>query len=865
MPQSSRAGTRQPVAGLGSQRAVSPFTEPIGPAGDAFEREADRMADAVVRGSLLHGGGVGWAIASGVDDTIQRKCAECKEEDQEEEKEKETIRRAPRDTGPAAAVPPLIVEDDGEVSLGQMRKGEFLAALRDGTCAAVDEALSGTGRDSRGCPWIDHWFGYYEGRSAAQVERSLHRYAPEVRGATAAADYIPAVIARIRRSARTFATTGEVSGVPDEMPGAVTAGGSVLGGMFFKVRRGGARDANPQSVRTHLGAGESLPGSVRTRMEFAFGSSFSHVRLHNDGTSARLSDRLNARAFTVGEHVAFGSGEFRPGTVAGDALIAHELAHVVQQGRSAPVPDAGRGRGEPDASMEHDADSAATGAVTSLWSPGQTRGPERGGRRLPRLRSGLRLQRCGSSQKKVDGKGGKDAKLTVREQRDSAISEAGERLRDVNKWASTQVKAQNVPSVSGVTNLEADQAKNVAAAIERLQQAQALFGTKELEALPAKLDEVRNFAREAYKYGGSTDQEHVLIGRRAIGQAVNAADEAAALASKLTRAFEIPKIASNVDDIVTTLNAVQAGKQSIVDAFDVIDKKVKASKNDVRELRDRFETTPKAITRIIFLLRSFLTLNKPELTTPPTADEFKQFTGNLGGVSADFDTVFGGGKSTMGFDVFLAYGRVLEQQLKIRERMAKADVNADSPIPSEENAEDLFKALKSKSNGEVFAAYMSYAQAYFYHRVVDKFQDMRVTDIGEFYKRKVSILGTRPLVCTGYALLGSHLLGLTGAKLITFIVAIRATDDNLLSGNIDAGHAVAKMNRGGKVFFVSNDSIVFTEDDAIGEDAVAWRNSKAPRFDGSAKTIPAATDAAWKKIEKKTDDLRNPKKQQRKK
>jgi hypothetical protein len=48
-------------------------------------------------------------------------------------------------------------------------------------------------------------------------------------------------------------------------------------------------------------------------------------------------------------------------------------------------------------------------------------------------------------------------------------------------------------------------------------------------------------------------------------------------------------------------------------------------------------------------------------------------------------------------------------------------------------------------------------------------------------------------------------------------------------------------------------------------DAVAWRNSKAPRFDGSAKTIPAATDAAWKKIGKRTDDLRNPKKPQKKK
>jgi hypothetical protein len=66
-------------------------------------------------------------------------------------------------------------------------------------------------------------------------------------------------------------------------------------------------------------------------MEGAFGRSFTGVAVHTDGRAARLLSNLNARAFTVGEHVAFGGGEYRPVTMIGDALIAHELAQVVQQ------------------------------------------------------------------------------------------------------------------------------------------------------------------------------------------------------------------------------------------------------------------------------------------------------------------------------------------------------------------------------------------------------------------------------------------------------------------------------------------------------------------------------------------------------
>jgi sarcosine oxidase delta subunit len=62
-----------------------------------------------------------------------------------------------------------------------------------------------------------------------------------------------------------------------------------------------------------------------------FGHDFSHVRVHTDGRAAESARTVHARAYTVGRDVVFGSGQFAPGTAAGGRLLAHELAHTVQQ------------------------------------------------------------------------------------------------------------------------------------------------------------------------------------------------------------------------------------------------------------------------------------------------------------------------------------------------------------------------------------------------------------------------------------------------------------------------------------------------------------------------------------------------------
>jgi len=86
-----------------------------------------------------------------------------------------------------------------------------------------------------------------------------------------------------------------------------------------------------QSLRA---GGRPLDPITRAFMEPRFGHDFSQVRVHTDAAAAEKARVLHARAFTLERDVVFGAGQYAPTTDAGRALIAHELAHVVQQGVS---------------------------------------------------------------------------------------------------------------------------------------------------------------------------------------------------------------------------------------------------------------------------------------------------------------------------------------------------------------------------------------------------------------------------------------------------------------------------------------------------------------------------------------------------
>ncbi len=77
--------------------------------------------------------------------------------------------------------------------------------------------------------------------------------------------------------------------------------------------------------------GAPIPAGERGFFEQRFGRSFSDARIHTDARADAASQAIGARAFTLGRHIAFADGEYRPGTTAGRWLMAHELTHTLQQ------------------------------------------------------------------------------------------------------------------------------------------------------------------------------------------------------------------------------------------------------------------------------------------------------------------------------------------------------------------------------------------------------------------------------------------------------------------------------------------------------------------------------------------------------
>jgi hypothetical protein len=114
------------------------------------------------------------------------------------------------------------------------------------------------------------------------------------------------------------------------------------------------------AIAAARGAGRPLEHRSASRLGDAYGDSLGDVRVHADGRADALAGAVAARAFTVGRDIFFAAGEYRPGTPSGDELLAHEVAHVVQQ-RGAP--DTGPLQvSQPGDALERDAEAAARAA-----------------------------------------------------------------------------------------------------------------------------------------------------------------------------------------------------------------------------------------------------------------------------------------------------------------------------------------------------------------------------------------------------------------------------------------------------------------------------------------------------------------------
>jgi hypothetical protein len=86
-------------------------------------------------------------------------------------------------------------------------------------------------------------------------------------------------------------------------------------------------------IASSQGGGNRLDANTQSFMQNRFGTDFSGVRVHTDTEAVKMNRELNAKAFTVGKDIYFNDGQYQPETRSGKHLLAHELAHTIQQGQ----------------------------------------------------------------------------------------------------------------------------------------------------------------------------------------------------------------------------------------------------------------------------------------------------------------------------------------------------------------------------------------------------------------------------------------------------------------------------------------------------------------------------------------------------
>lgn len=97
----------------------------------------------------------------------------------------------------------------------------------------------------------------------------------------------------------------------------------------------------PSQIPAHVqnaisSGGRPLDRETRSFFEPRLGYDLSGVRIHIGGTAAASAHKVGAKAYTLGNDIVFGNGEYRPESENGRYLLAHELAHVAQQSRAVP-------------------------------------------------------------------------------------------------------------------------------------------------------------------------------------------------------------------------------------------------------------------------------------------------------------------------------------------------------------------------------------------------------------------------------------------------------------------------------------------------------------------------------------------------
>jgi len=164
------------------------------------------------------------------------------------------------------------------------------------------------------------------GRADDPLEREADRIADQVTGMAHPPGSLTASPARLSRVCAPCAAKAEKAEEMEEREP----------GVLRTARNGAAAAAPgvaPAIVHDVLGTpGQPLDAVTRGLMEYRFGRDFTDVRVHADARAAASARAVHAHAYTLGHHVVFGAGKYSPASAGGSRLLAHELAHVVQQG-----------------------------------------------------------------------------------------------------------------------------------------------------------------------------------------------------------------------------------------------------------------------------------------------------------------------------------------------------------------------------------------------------------------------------------------------------------------------------------------------------------------------------------------------------